>query len=448
MTDFFRNGSGDMSKNLIMLCGNFCELFIIIYFVKDLYELRFKKSISVFLFALCVAFQCANNILFLGKSILVSFGAILFTFFTLLLFKIKPLNSFALSFVLYLILALPEMVIGVTMAILTGNAPDFTQSGPISFALGTFVAKFLSYTVVTFIKYKQIRIDKTIRDNLRWVLLMPVSSFLIMLLFLTSCMNIKENTIQTLLLFSCIMMCAANIAVFSTIAKQNALIETKEKLLFAEKHIHRQILHYEELYKYRTEMQMFRHDSKNRLLSMMGILKKGDIEKALQELQSNLDFIDEMSKSIVDSGNPIIDAVLQSKLHDAVQRGINLKISTKLAEKINADELEIGIIIGNALDNAIEAVEKIEASQNKEIAFSMISSQNRISISVKNPVCENFDASNLKSTKDNQELHGFGINSIKTIARKYDGLTDFICKNNFFYANINLANTEKTQIKA
>lgn len=443
MTDFFRNGSGDMFKNLIMLCGNICELSIIIYFVKDLYELRFKKSVSVFLFTLCVAFQCTNNILFSGKAVLVSFGAILFTFFVLLLFRIKPLNSLALSFILYLILALPEMIIGISMAIITGDAPDFTQSGPIPFALGTFFAKFISYTIVVLIKYKQIRIDKTVRDNLRWVLLMPVSSFLIMLLFLTSCLNIEENTIQTLILFSSIMMCAANIAVFSAIAKQNTLLETKEKLLFAEKHIHRQILHYEELYKYRTEMQMFRHDSKNRLISMMGILKKGDIEKALQELQNNLDFIDEISKSVIDSGNPIIDAVLQSKLHDAAQRGINLKISTKLAEKIYADELEIGIIIGNALDNAIEAVEKIGDSQNREITFSMISSQNRISISVKNPVRENFDTANLKSTKSNQELHGFGINSIKTIARKYDGLTDFICKNNCFYANINLANTEK-----
>ncbi len=430
-------------KYLVTLCGNLCELLTIIYFVKDLYDLRFKKNISAFLFALCVAFQFINNILFLGKSIIVSFGAILFTFLTLLLFKIKPLNSFALSLVIYLILALPEMIIGITMALIFEFAMDFTQSGPIPFAIGTFITKFLSYAIVIFIKYKRIRIDKAVRDNFRWVLLMPVSSIMIMLLFLNSCLHIEEKNMQALMLFSSIMMCAANVAVFSTINKQNDLIDAKEKLLFAETHIHRQIIHYEQLYKYQTELRMFRHDSKNRLLSMMGILKQGDTEKAIQALQNNLDFIDEMNKRIVDSGNPVIDAVLQSKLHDADQKGITVKISTRLTDKIIADELEIGIIIGNALDNAIEAVEKIDDSQNKEIAFNMISSSDRISISVKNPVCENFDTDNLESTKDNRELHGFGIKSIKAIARKYDGMTDFSCENNFFYANINIANTEK-----
>lgn len=437
-----------MIRNLILLFSHICELLTVIYTVKDFYELRFRKNISVCLFILCVGFQFVNNALFLGNSVLVAVGALLFTFLILLVYKIKPLNSLVLSFLLYLLLALPELIVGVAMSIFSGNVPDFTQSDMISFALGTFTTKFLSCSIVVIIKSRKLRIDKAIRDNFRWVLLMPLSSFVIMLLFLTSCLRIEETAMRLMILFSSVLLCAANVAVFATIAKQNALIETKEKLFFAEKHIHRQILHYEELYKYRTEMQMFRHDSKNRLLSMMGILKNGDVEKAIQELQSNLDFIEEASKNFIDSGNPIIDAVLQSKLHDADQRGISLKISVKLSEKINIDELETGIIIGNALDNAIEAVEKADALQSREITFSMISSQGRISISVKNPVSENVDTSNLETSKDDRELHGFGINSIKAIARKYDGLTDFICENNFFYANINLANAENQTTNA
>lgn len=434
-----------MTKYLITMLGNLCELFTIIYFLKDSYKLRFKKSISVPLFSLCVLWQFLNNCLFLGKTPVVAVCTLLFGFSAILLFKVKPFNTIIFSFTVFLLFSLPELLVGASLAIVFDIDISATQDNMFTLAIGTFVAKFISYAIVFFLKVNRLRKinSEALRKTIVWVIMLPIASVIIMVMFINIGFNEDNKLYLALLLFSTLMMCAANIAVFYIISKQNDLIEAKEKLFFAENHIHRQIIHYEQLYKYQTELRMFRHDTKNRLLSMMGILKQGDTEKAMQALQSNLDFIDEMNKSIVDNGNPVIDAVLQSKLYDASRKGITVKITTRLTDRINIDELELGIIVGNALDNAIEAVEKISSSQNKEILFNMFSSANRISISVKNPVAENVDTDKLSTTKTDRSSHGFGVQSIKTIAQKYDGLTDFTCENNLFTANINLANARK-----
>ncbi|MBQ8016040.1 MAG: GHKL domain-containing protein [Clostridia bacterium] len=218
------------------------------------------------------------------------------------------------------------------------------------------------------------------------------------------------------------------------------MIKTKEKLFFTETHINSQIAHYEELYKHQTELRIFRHDIKNILLSLMGILKESDTEKALQVMQANLDMLDETSKNIVNTGHPITDAILQSKLHDANTKGIKLCISTKLTEKIIVDELELGIVLGNALDNAIEAAARVKDIPEKVVAFDMITTAERIIITIENPVDGNVNTNKLITSKKDKENHGYGVGSIKTIARKYDGVAEFTCNDGRFITNINMAN--------
>lgn len=210
--------------------------------------------------------------------------------------------------------------------------------------------------------------------------------------------------------------------------------------MFTEKHINNQVIHYQDLYKYQNEMRIFRHDIRNRLVSLIGLLKQSQTEKAISEMESNLNWINEMNDNIVNSGNPVIDAILQSKLRDAKQKGISIEIFIRFSADVEIDEIELGIILGNALDNAIEAVEKIADGENKTIQFKLISTKDRISISIENPVKDNVDVNNLSTTKANKFFHGYGVERIKQIARKYDGFANFTCENSIFTTNINMAN--------
>ena len=442
MTNIFKNGSGDfMVHYIINLLGNVAELFIILFFFKDRYKTTLSKTVVVPLCVIFTIFQFLNTSLFLSQSNLVLLGSLLFVFFVTLLFPINMFHRFLFTLFIYLINALPEAIIGMTLTMLFNINIAYTQDNALIFATCTLTSKFLSYVFVLITRKRNFKITNTSNNkNIFWIYSLPIASLLIMILFLRCCYQIDDFGFQVIVLISSIVLAFANIAVFYIVDKLNELIETKEKLLFAELHIGNQVLHYQELNKHQNELKIFRHDIKNRLLSLMALVKDGKSDKALQIMESNLDWLEEMNSNIINSGNPVVDAILQAKLHAAKDRNISLRISTKLAEEIRIDELELGIVLGNALDNAIEAVEKNIGIDKKNINLTLMSTDGRISISVSNPVEEDIDTEKLITSKVDKEKHGYGIKSIKTIAQKYDGIVLFSCKNRLFNVNINMAN--------
>lgn len=429
-----------MAEYLINFVGNCFELFIIIFFLKDNYKLRVKKKVAIPLCGLFLMFQFVTNNLFLGESILVLFTSIVFVFLVSLIYEIKLIYRIVFTLFLYLLIGLSEIVVTMILSVF-GVDLLFIQNSPLIFGIATLSAKFFAYIVVLLTKIKRFKVqENSLKSNVFLVFLLPVASFLIVLLFTACCYQINSNWFNVITLIASVVLIFANIAVFYIIDKQNDLIATKEKLFFTETHINSQIAHYDELYKHQTELRTFKHDIKNIFLSLMGILKEGDTEKALHAMQSNLDMLDEMNKNIINTGHPITDAVLQSKLHNATSEGIKLNISTKLTEKILVDELELGIILGNALDNAIEATAKIENRAEKTVVFEMITTTERIIITIENPVNGDVNPGKLTTTKTDKINHGHGIRSIKTIAEKYDGVAEFVCSNGVFTTNINIGN--------
>lgn len=429
-----------MAHYVINLLGNCFELFILHFFFKK-FTTKFKTKTHILLSLLFIIFQFLNTNIFLTKSYLIILGTSSFCFLVSLLYEIKWPNRLLYTVFLYLILALPEVIIGMTLTMLLDVDIAYTQDNVLIFATCTLASKFLSYIFVLITRRRNFKFENTPnRQNIFWIYSLPFASLLTMILFVKCCYQIEDFSFQVIVLISTIVLAFANIAVFYIVDKLNELIETKEKLLFAEIHINNQVLHYQELNKHQNELRIFRHDIKNRLVSLMALIKENHTDKALQIMEKNLNWLDEMNNNIVNSGNPVIDAILQSKLYIAKEKQIMLQISTKLAEEIIIDELELGIVLGNALDNAIEATEKLMDSERKFINLTLMSTEGRISISVTNPVADNVDTKKLTTSKKDKERHGYGIKSIQTIAQKYDGIVLFTCEDKLFNVNINMAN--------
>ncbi|MGN1363092.1 MAG: sensor histidine kinase [Methanobrevibacter sp.] len=359
-----------------------------------------------------------------------------------MLYRMKLTLGILLSLFICVAIALSEAIVGVFISMVFKINIALSQENPILFAVCTLTSKFLAFVII--LVAKRFKSDIQAKNKITvMVFLLPLASFLIMLLFLRCCYQINDNIFYIITLITSIILSVANVAIFYIIDKQNELIETKEKLLFAEKHINSQVIHYEELYKYQNELRSFRHDIKNILLSLVGLLKDSKTEKAINTIESSLDILDEQNRNIINTGIPVIDAILQSKLASAKGNGVDIKISSKIASEIRIDEIELGIIIGNALDNAVEAIKKDFPSENKEVVFNLVVTYDRISISIVNPVKEDIDTSNLTTSKADKENHGFGIKRIMTLAQKYDGLVSFSCENKAFTSSINLANQSK-----
>lgn len=430
-----------MANYSVNLLGNCCELLTILFFLSGRYKPRVSRRLFIPVCFLLVGFQFLNTSLFLSKSYLIVLGSCLFIFCTFLLYKISWIYQIVFTIFIYLIYAFSELIVGTLLSMFFDIDISHAQNNAILFAICTITSKFLAYFFVLISRQKKLKQEPNIsKQNFILIFSLPIASFLVMMLFLHFCYQTTENIFLVITLVTNVVLAFANIAVFYIIDKQNELIETKEKLLFAEKHINSQVIHYEELYKHQKELSMFIHDIKNTFVALIGLIKEANIERTIQTIEKKLDWLNENNNNLVNSGNPVMDAILQSKLHNAKEKGVEINISTKLTDIIKMDEVELAIVIGNALDNAIEATSKLTNQHKKSISFFLISTEDRISVSVINPVETNIDTNNLTTTKSNKDKHGYGIKSIETIARKYDGFTLFKCEEKMFTININLAN--------
>ena len=189
-----------------------------------------------------------------------------------------------------------------------------------------------------------------------------------------------------------------------------------------------------------TKIQTLRHDMKHCLTTMAELLESGKIDSAKSYVESILEQKIDTSAGVIATGSPVIDAVVNSKLSECEKNKISTKfrIDTMLG---NINQIDMSILISNLLDNAIEGcggadTPMIELIISRQKSFLYIIVKNTISDSVlsANP--------SLVTNKDNKSAHGFGIKSIRELARKYNGTVDFKESESLFVVEICLSITE------
>ena len=149
-------------------------------------------------------------------------------------------------------------------------------------------------------------------------------------------------------------------------------------------------------------------------------------EKSASKRES---YLAEMEKVVtlrdaeMNTGNAILDTVLTSKSLRCAEEGIVMTCFADAHDMGFIDMMDICSIFGNAIDNAIECVEKI-ADQNMRLIKLTVRTQNRfLLIRVENCTDKAIDLNGGQpaTTKENKESHGYGIKSIRKAAEKYGG---------------------------
>lgn len=206
-----------------------------------------------------------------------------------------------------------------------------------------------------------------------------------------------------------------------------------------EKELQNQAEHYSMLARSNYELRRFRHDFKNIKIGITKCLSDGDGDSALKILQSNEDELNS-SESIsgYDSGNGIVDAILAEKQSRGVKS--NTKVVFSGSAPASLAPVDLCVIFGNTVDNALEACERFPSELEKEIKVTSQCSSGFCFISISNPVIENVTIKNnaVKTTKHDSYFHGFGLYSLFQTAKKYDGQVALSCENNVFKTDIDL----------
>lgn len=358
-----------------------------------------------------------------------------------LVYRVKVHFALISSVLFVMIQAGAETIVTLLSGMFMGEESlDFLQNDEIFLGMG-LICKFFAFSLIFFVSKKIGKIDLGVSGGLSAMLIIQPIATVFVTLVICKCTYELESIPAILFSAVAILMIAANLVTLFLIYRQKDYVESKARLGFANEQIKNQLAHYEELYRYQSEIRTFRHDIKNKLLSVSGLLADGQTQSAIDAIKGEVDFLDEANNGVINSGNPAVDAVLQSKLAIAESKGITLDYSVKISDKINVDLLELGVLIGNALDNAIEAAEGLGNGTEKTIFASIITMGGRIVVSVENPVKAEVDTKQIGTAKADKLNHGYGLKSIKTIAQKYDGDVFVSCEGNIFTTSINICNT-------
>ncbi len=168
------------------------------------------------------------------------------------------------------------------------------------------------------------------------------------------------------------------------------------------------------------EVRAIRHDMKNYLLTLQHMLEKGEYKKAKEECQLITGRVDGIHV-FLETGSQIIDAIVNEKLSESKQKGIDTKCSI-FTDLRAVDTLAFCTVFGNLMDNAIEAQEPLPEPE-KHIEVEAFNQYGYTRLCVTNATERGAAGENpdLKTTKPDALLHGIGHKSVERTMEEIDG---------------------------
>lgn len=195
-------------------------------------------------------------------------------------------------------------------------------------------------------------------------------------------------------------------------------------------------IRYSDILKANHELRSVKHDLKNHLL----ILKKYSSEKDFDGIER---YISSFEETVDDvgfpnlSGNSMLDYIIASKMRTV--EGVTCLVSGTFSDFYKVDDVDLAVLIGNLMDNAIEAVTKLDKEEKLiEVTLSVVNGYQNIII--KNDVDVSVIDRNktLFTTKEDKHSHGFGLKSVRNLTEKYNGICEFFAEDGKFCAQVAL----------
>lgn len=246
---------------------------------------------------------------------------------------------------------------------------------------------------------------------------------------------IRGNSISSMTVVSVLLL--INVIIFELYSQLNKIYEReKDKAVYEQ----RMDIITENMQEQKIMMENFFREKHN-LVNELIVLKKDAEEDDKEAVIKNINKIMKNCYSIENicsCGNSTIDALINYKYAIAKELGIEFRLNIFVPEEVPINEYDMGVILGNALDNAIEAVKECKAAEKYMDIFIGVK-RNALIINIKNPYeheLERSENGELISTKSDKENHGYGMKSIKEITRQNGGEVMIDCRNNIFSLTI------------
>ncbi len=178
--------------------------------------------------------------------------------------------------------------------------------------------------------------------------------------------------------------------------------------------------HCEEVQNMYSQTRGWRHDYHHHIQTMKAYLELGKVDELnnyLNELDKDLTTVD----TVIKTGNTKIDAALNSKISLAKKKNIRVNAKAIVPKELNISEIDLSMMIGNLMDNAMESCTLIKNEDKRFIRIYIDILKGQLYIYVMNSVGNKLKKRGNKylSTKSNGS--GFGLIRLDNVVKKYHG---------------------------
>ena len=228
----------------------------------------------------------------------------------------------------------------------------------------------------------------------------------------------KSGVISNYMFLLALVILGINVVIYYFFIKINSDYQAKIKSEIQKQNYEQQISsqskHIDEILAMQKQIKKFRHDSSHHFTALKGFFINNQNNDGVTYIEK---INNELEKSeIIDTGNTAFDAIISAKKVLAESKNIEFALKIQIPEKLQVDAVDLCVIFGNALDNAIEACEKIET--RRTINVSAIYDDCQLICKITNTALSS--TSDLQTTKSDKENHGFGLDNIKQALSKYN----------------------------
>ena len=195
---------------------------------------------------------------------------------------------------------------------------------------------------------------------------------------------------------------------------------------------------FSQFYTYSDNAKLY-HDLHNHIELIYQCLIQGEIEEAMRYCEDLRTPVREISQTVW-TGDKAIDYLINSKMAVAEQEQIKTKVNIEYPHNTNIRNVDLTTILGNLLDNALEAVETAPEHLRfinftiRRINFMLIikveNGYGKTPIQVKGTLC---------TSKAEGDFHGWGLKSVQTAANRYDGIMNVEYKDGIFISVVTLS---------
>lgn len=328
---------------------------------------------------------------------------------------------------------------------LFNSIAEINKSHFVGGSLITVLAKIILFLMVLLIRKKIGEKSADVLRNTDWLrfIFFPVFTIFTIIALIITSGSIENQRQESVFLVIALCLAGMNIVVFyliNDILKRE--IKIRENEIFRLK-VQNQTDMYRSISENVAKQRRKTHEYKNQIMcieSLIAAKNYDELENYVQNISGHLN----TELDSIKTNNVIVDAILNSKYKETLDKGIVFIFQINDLSEINICDEDIVVILSNLLNNAIEACEK--CSDKKVIKMKFIKEKESIIISVKNTYDGKLDIKDGEiqtSKKYEMDEHGIGIKNIIDVITKYQGSYAIRNDKNEFYFSIILPNLEK-----